>query len=155
VFATAVSIIVDHLALTVDPICIEMTSPVVSRLGTTIVAAYLGIDGQIHIDQIDVMESEVPRNEVVTTEACYGPPIAMSADTTDTGETYVRVLCSRGLLCCMGEELVKIAGQYSDASYSVLEKESDWLSNVNVSRRGSFKKAMEQCAWCSWMKMEP
>ena len=154
-FATAVSIIVDHLALTVDPLCIEMTSPVVSRLGTTIVAAYLGIDGQIHIDQIDVMESEVPRNEVVTTEACYGPPIAMSADTTDTGETYVRVLCSRGLLCCMGEELVKIAGQYSDASYSVLEKESDWLSNVNVSRRGSFKKAMEQCVWCSWTKMEP
>jgi len=120
VFATAVSIIVDHLALTVDPICIEMTSPVVSRLGTTIVAAYLGIDGQLHIDQIDVMESEVPRNEVVTTEACYGPPIAMSADTTDTGETYVRVLCSRGLVCCMGEELVKMAGQYSDVSYAAI-----------------------------------
>ena len=154
-FATAVSIIVDHLALTVDPICIEMTSPVISRLGTTIVAAYLGVDGQIHIDQIDVMESEVPQKEVVTTEACYGPPIAMSADTTDTGETYVRVLCSRGLLCCMGEELVKIAGQYSDASYSVLKKKNDWLSDINVYRRGLFKKAMEQCAWCSWTRMEP
>ena len=120
VFALACGIIIDHLALEVDTIEFKMNSPVLSRLGTTIVVAFLGSDNQLHVEQIDVTNTEISRNEVIRLDPCYGPPIAVGSDITDTEETYVRILCSRGMICCMGEKLVKIAGQYSDVCFVYL-----------------------------------
>lgn len=151
VFSTDRSLIIDHLTLPVEPIEIELNSPVISRLGSTLVAAYIGVDKQLHVEQFDVTSAECPRQNIINTEATYGPPIAVGSDITDVGQAYVRILCSRGMICCMGDRLVQIAGIYSDVRMNYLACHT--YGDLRLRRRALFRKQTGQYLFASWKRM--
>lgn len=116
-FATATCVIVDHLALEVEPVVYNYENPLISILGDSLIICHSNYDGTFSLERIPVGSVEVIETKIYTGPTDLGMPIALNSSTINKDAFLIRILCSKGLLVLSSHNILKIKGNYCDVSF--------------------------------------